>query len=65
MGIMIVKVDTEENGGFVTNCLLRAFVNNLIAQIIPFYGLIDILLIFGSDRRCIHDYLAGTKVVST
>ena len=25
--------------------------------------LIDVLLIFGASRRCIHDYLAGSKVV--
>jgi len=25
--------------------------------------LIDILLIFGADRRCLHDMIAGTKVV--
>jgi uncharacterized RDD family membrane protein YckC len=25
--------------------------------------LIDALLIFGSDRRCLHDYIAGSKVV--
>lgn len=34
---------------------------------IPFFGscisLIDILTIFGSQQRCIHDHLAGTKVV--
>ncbi len=26
--------------------------------------LIDVLLIFGSDQRCLHDYLAGSKVVN-
>ena len=25
--------------------------------------LIDVLFIFGKNRKCIHDYLAGTKVV--
>jgi uncharacterized RDD family membrane protein YckC len=40
-------------------------VNSALAQFIPLYGLIDVLLIFGSERRCIHDYLAGTKVVET
>lgn len=28
-----------------------------------FIGLIDSLLIFRSDRRCLHDHVAGTKVV--
>jgi hypothetical protein len=39
----------------------------LISQL-PIIGLItalvDCLLIFGRERRCLHDYLAGTKVVN-
>jgi uncharacterized RDD family membrane protein YckC len=38
-----------------------------VASVIPFAGgclaLIDILFIFGNDRRCVHDLIAGTKVV--
>ncbi len=41
---------------------LRNFVNALLA-IIPFYGLIDALLIFGDQRQCIHDKIADTIVV--
>ncbi len=29
-----------------------------------FLALINVLFIFGSERRCIHDYIAGTKVVN-
>ncbi len=29
----------------------------------PVFGLVDALFIFNSERRCIHDYIAGTKVV--
>ena len=43
---------------------MRYFVNSLLGNI-PFYTFLDVLLIFGSERRCIHDYLAGTKVVET
>ncbi len=43
---------------------MRYFVNSLLGQI-PFYTFLDVLLIFGAERRCIHDYLAGTKVVET
>ena len=28
-----------------------------------FVGLIDALFIFGSEKRCLHDYIAGTIVV--
>ena len=62
LGIKIVKRSTDENGGFVTNVLLR-WVFNGILSIIPFYGLVDILFIFREDRRCIHDFIAGTEVV--
>jgi uncharacterized RDD family membrane protein YckC len=44
--------------------MMRYFVNSLLGNI-PLYTFLDILFIFGSERRCIHDYLAGTKVVET
>ena len=43
---------------------VRYIVNSLLGNI-PFYTILDVLLIFGNERRCIHDYLAGTKVVET
>ncbi|MBI3331390.1 RDD family protein [Candidatus Peregrinibacteria bacterium] len=62
MNIKIVLHTTGKNGGFLSNVLLRVFVNGILS-IIPFYALIDALLIFREDRRCIHDLLAGTSVV--
>ena len=62
MKIKIIKRDTGENGGFVSNVLLRWVLNGLLG-FIPFYALVDILFIFREDRRCIHDMMAGTKVV--
>jgi uncharacterized RDD family membrane protein YckC len=62
MQIKIVEVATGKNGGFVTNVLLRNVVNFLIS-IVPFYLLVDVLFIFREDRRCIHDLIAGTRVV--
>lgn len=64
LNIKIVKRDTRENGGFVTNVVLRGLVSGLIS-IIPFYSLIDTLFIFSQERRCIHDLIAGTIVVHT
>ena len=43
---------------------MRYIVNSLLGNI-PFYTVLDVLLIFGNERRCIHDHLAGTKVVET
>jgi uncharacterized RDD family membrane protein YckC len=39
-----------------------------LVSLIPFVGgflvLLDVLFIFRSDRRCIHDLIAGTRVVT-
>jgi len=41
---------------------LRNVVNGLLA-VIPLYGLIDVLFIFGERRQTIHDLIADTIVV--
>jgi uncharacterized RDD family membrane protein YckC len=41
---------------------LRNFVNVLLG-VIPLYGLVDLLFIFGVRQQCIHDLLADTIVV--
>ncbi len=63
LGIKIVRRDTGENGGFVTNVLLRGLLNGLL-NLIPVYFLVDSCLIFREDRRCVHDMIAGTVVVN-
>lgn len=48
--------------------LLRYFAVGLISQVPvigSFFSLINLLIIFGPERRCLHDYIAGTRVVST
>ena len=66
LGLRIVKVTDMTNGGFVTNVLLRAVVNMALTAIPVlgvFYLLADALFIFRDDRRCIHDFIAGTCVI--
>jgi uncharacterized RDD family membrane protein YckC len=41
---------------------LRNVVNALIG-IVPLYGLIDHLFIFGESRQCLHDKIADTMVI--
>jgi uncharacterized RDD family membrane protein YckC len=66
VGVKIVKYVDNSSPGFVHACLLRAIVPSMIGGI-PFAGsifwLVDICFIFGEERRCLHDLIAGTKVV--
>ena len=66
LGIRIVSFDDETNPGFVKAFLLRVVVNGLIGAV-PLvggiYSLVDACFIFRDDQRCIHDIIAGTKVV--
>ena len=36
---------------------------NLVPVVGPLYVLVDVLFIFGDERRCLHDRIAGTRVV--
>lgn len=53
--------------GFGKIVLLRYLVPSLVVQI-PLlgnlFGLVDSLFIFGAECRCVHDYIAGTKVIN-
>lgn len=64
-GIRIVKVDGSPVT-FGSAVLLRAWVFSAITMV-PYVGtviaLVDIVMIFGSERRTLHDHLAGTRVV--
>lgn len=66
LGLQIVDVVHEQPGGPVRAFLLRAFLPTLI-EVIPLLGflfwVVDSCFIFREDRRCIHDLIAGTKVV--
>lgn len=65
LGIKIVKVDGSPVD-FVSGVILRGWVVGLmgaIPYIGSFVGLIDALMIFGAEQRCLHDQIAGTKVI--
>jgi uncharacterized RDD family membrane protein YckC len=65
LGIRIVKIDGSPVD-FVSGVVMRSWVMNAICNIPyvgPLIGLVDVLMIFGEERRCLHDRIAGTKVV--
>jgi len=64
-GIRIERLDGASMN-FSTGVLLRNWLPKLIGAV-PYLGgifhLIDCLFIFRDDRRCVHDHIAGTRVV--
>jgi uncharacterized RDD family membrane protein YckC len=61
LGIKVVRSDGSR-ASLGRIFLLRNVVNTLLACI-PFYGLVDALLIFGDARQCVHDKIADTIVI--
>ncbi len=67
LGIRIV--DAASNGAATAVKLLGLrYVLVMLVAVIPIIGgllgVVDFLFIFREDRRCVHDLIAGTKVVS-
>lgn len=61
LGIRVVRTDgTPASLGRIF--WLRNAVNYLLS-LIPLYGIVDVLFIFGESRQCLHDKLADTAVV--
>ncbi len=67
LGIRIVKFADHTNPGFLHGWFLRNFIRGVI-QMVPYIGfvfaLVNLAFIFGEQRRCLHDLIAGTKVVN-
>lgn len=64
MNMRIVRHSDGAPIGFVRGVLLRSIVSRVLMRLMCRLGsLIDVLVIFTSDRRCLHDYIAGTVVV--
>ena len=71
MKIRIVRLDGG-NPGFFGAVVLRGFIPGLIYVVLArtigrgaasLFLLVDLLAIFGAEHRCLHDLIAGTKVV--
>lgn len=70
IGKIIVKTRIVDMNGDILNLgklfVLRYLILSLVVQL-PIVGsiagIVNALFIFGAERRCIHDYIAGTWVV--
>jgi uncharacterized RDD family membrane protein YckC len=66
LGIRIVDDSDGSNPGFLRAVVCRSLLPGLLTAI-PILGtlfaLLDVLAIFGEDRRCLHDVFADTRVV--
>ncbi|MBL9188252.1 MAG: RDD family protein [Opitutaceae bacterium] len=73
LGLRVVKVDGSA-AGLVNGWLMRELLITVIgiaASLVPFFGimlrpafhLVDWCMIFRDDERCLHDQIAGTRVV--
>jgi uncharacterized RDD family membrane protein YckC len=60
-GIKVVRRDGSPVS--VSRVIWLRNVVNMIIGVIPLYGFIDALFIFGEARRCVHDHLADTIVI--
>jgi uncharacterized RDD family membrane protein YckC len=65
LGMRIVRMDGSPVG-FGAGVFLREWVTGLLG-FVPLVGLlvrlVDSAMIFGEERRCLHDLIAGTKVI--
>jgi len=64
LGMRIVGYRDGLLPGFVRGVILRVWLPALIAQACSLFSLIDVLFIFGEEKRCLHDLLADTTVVN-
>lgn len=65
LGMTVVHTRTGKIPGLWRGGVLRTVVPTLIG-VLPgglFFSILDAFSIFGRDRRCLHDYMAGTKVL--
>lgn len=65
MGIKIARPDGSR--ATLARIFWLRYLLNTVISMVPFFGgiyaLVDILMIFGEQRRCCHDYIADTIVI--
>ena len=61
LGIKVVRSDGSPCS--LSRLIWLRNVVNWLVSIIPFYGIVDVLWIFGEERQCLHDKIADTIVV--
>ena len=67
VGTRIVNVSDERIPKFLTLVGARygsTWLIGLIPGVGNLYGFVDALFVFRNDRRCLHDWIAGTKVIN-
>jgi uncharacterized RDD family membrane protein YckC len=60
-GIKVIRSDGSPAS--LSNLIWKRNVLNWLISIVPLYGIIEVLFIFGEDRQCLHDKIADTIVV--
>jgi uncharacterized RDD family membrane protein YckC len=61
LGIKVVRTDGSK-ASLARIFFLRNVVNTILT-FVPLYGFVDLLLIFGEARQCVHDKIADTLVI--
>jgi uncharacterized RDD family membrane protein YckC len=64
LGMKVVNLHDENIPDFYRGVILRVWFQKLLCAI-PGYALLDALFIFGLEERCLHDYMAATRVITT
>ena len=59
----IKVVRSDGSPASLSNLIWKRNVVNWLLGIIPMYGLVEVLFIFGEERKCLHDKIADTIVV--
>lgn len=65
VGIAIVTLDNRKPAFFplIAQRYMSQWLMGMVPVVGPLLRLVDILLIFRADKRCLHDHIAKTKVI--